>query len=268
MKKLILTATVVAITGFTAINAQTTSPAQTKDTTSTSSGQGTTSSQGQGSTAAGTGNTGTNSSGTTNTGTNSSGTTNTGTNSSGTTTTGTSSTGATNTGTNSTGTATTGTNSAGTTTTGTAAPTGDVVQAISTSGYNASLTTAIKTAGLDQTLKGAGPFTVFAPSDQAFVAVPAGDSLLTQQAKLAKTLKHHVVVGQYTKDDIIKALTVGRGSTTLKTIDGDVLTLKVNASKNLELSDASGNTALVTVFDIKGTNGTAHVINNVLVPKQ
>ncbi|WP_083256958.1 fasciclin domain-containing protein [Arcticibacter eurypsychrophilus] len=212
MKNLIITAAVVAITGFTAINAQTTSPAETQDTTSTSTGQATTPTQGQDSTATG--------------------------------------------------------QNTGTTSTGTASPAGDVVQAISTSGYNASLTTAIKTAGLDQTLKGAGPFTIFAPSDQAFIAVPAGDSLLTQQAKLAKVLKHHVVVGQYTKDDIIKALTVGKGSTTLKTIDGDVLTLKVNESKNLELSDAFGNKALVTVFDIKGTNGTAHVINSVLVPKQ
>ncbi|EOR96576.1 hypothetical protein ADIARSV_0207 [Arcticibacter svalbardensis MN12-7] len=218
MKNLILTAAVVAITGFTAINAQTTSPAQTQDSTSTTTGQ--TPVQGQDSSA--TGQTSTS----------------------------------------------TGTSSTGTTTTGAAAATGDIVQAISTSGYNASLTTAIKTAGLDQTLKGAGPFTIFAPSDQAFVAVPAGDSLLTQQAKLTKTLKHHVVAGTYTKDDIIKALTVGKGSTTLKTIEGDVLTLKVNESKNLELSDASGNKALVTVFDIKGTNGTAHVINNVLVPKQ
>jgi len=210
MKNLILTAAVVAITGLTAIKAQTTSPAQNQDTTSKSAGQATSPAQGKDSTAAG----------------------------------------------------------QTTSSTANAAPTGDLIQAIATSGYNASLSTAIKTAGLDQTLKGAGPFTVFAPSDQAFVAVPAGDSLLTHQAKLAQTIKHHVVVGRYTKDDIIKALTVGKGSTTLKTIDGGVLTLKVNESKNLELSDASGNKALVTVFDIKGTNGTAHVINSVLVPKQ
>ena len=87
-----------------------------------------------------------------------------------------------------------------------AAPTGDVTHAIGASGYNASLATAIKTAGLETTLKGAGPFTVFAPSDQAFASVPAGDSLLTQQPKLAAALKNHIISGKYSKDDIIKAL--------------------------------------------------------------
>lgn len=149
-----------------------------------------------------------------------------------------------------------------------AAPSGDVTQAIAASGYNASLATAIKTAGLESTLKGSGPFTVFAPSDQAFASVPAGDSLLTQQPKLAATLKNHIVSGKYTKDDIIKALTAGKGVATLNTIEGGTVTLKVNENKNLELSDASGNKALVTVFDVQGTNGTVHVINNVLVPKQ
>src|SRR5690606_7024216 len=130
------------------------------------------------------------------------------------------------------------------------------------------LATAIKTTGLESTLKGAGPFTVFAPSDQAFAAVPAGDSLLTQQPKLTATLKNHIVAGKYTKDDIIKALTAGKGVATLNTIEGGKVTLKVNENKNLELSDAFGNKALVTVFDVEGTNGTVHVINNVLVPKQ
>ncbi|MGV3705991.1 MAG: fasciclin domain-containing protein [Arcticibacter sp.] len=148
------------------------------------------------------------------------------------------------------------------------APSGDVTQAIASSGYNASLATAIKNAGLESTLKGAGPFTVFAPSDQAFASVPAGDSLLTQQPKLAATLKNHIVNGKYSKDDIIKALTAGKGVATLNTIDGSTVTLKVNENKNLELSDAAGNKALVTVFDVEGTNGTVHVINNVLVPKQ
>lgn len=149
-----------------------------------------------------------------------------------------------------------------------AAPSGDVIQAIGASGYNASLATAIKTTGLESTLKGAGPFTVFAPSDQAFAAVPAGDSLLTQQPKLTAALKNHIVSGKYSKDDIIKALTAGKGVATLNTIEGGKVTLKVNENKNLELSDAFGNKALVTVFDVEGTNGTVHVINNVLIPKQ
>lgn len=145
-----------------------------------------------------------------------------------------------------------------------AAASGTVLQAISASGYNTMLSNVIKTAGLESTLTGAGPYTVFAPSDQAFTGLTAADSLLKDPSKLTPLIRHHIVSGTYTKDDIIKALTVGKGSTTLKTIDGSTLTLKVNASKNLELSDPEGHTALVTVFDLKGTNGVAHVINGIL----
>lgn len=149
-----------------------------------------------------------------------------------------------------------------------ASASGDVTQAIAQSGYNSMITAAIKTAGLESTLHGAGPFTVFAPADQAFTAGSKADSLLKDPAKLTPVLRNHIVTGKYTKDDIIKALTAGRGTTTLTTIDGAKLTLKVNASKNLELSDAAGNTALVTVFDLNGSNGVAHVINNVLLPQK
>lgn len=147
------------------------------------------------------------------------------------------------------------------------AASGDVLQAISQSGYNTMFRTSIKTAGLESTLTGAGPYTVFAPSDQAFTAGSKADSLLKDPAKLTPVLRGHVVNGKYTKDDIIKALTAGKGTATMTTIDGGTLTLKVNASKNLELSDSAGNTALVTVFDLQGTNGVAHVINNVLLAK-
>ena len=146
---------------------------------------------------------------------------------------------------------------------------GDILQAISATGYNALLATAIKTAGLESTLQGSGPFTVFAPSDQGFTdAKVAVDSLMKDQQKLGTVLRNHVVQGRYTKNDIIKALSAGKGKTTLTTIDGNTLTLQVNANKNLELSDAAGNTALVTVFDQQATNGVVHVINNVLMPKE
>ncbi len=146
-----------------------------------------------------------------------------------------------------------------------AAATGNVIQAISQSGYNTILAGAIKTAGLESTLEDSGPYTVFAPSDQAFTNGSKADSLLKDPAKLAPVLRNQIVKGQYTKADIIKALTAGKGVATLTTIDGGTLTLKVNANKNLELSDTAGNTALVTVFDLQGTNGVAHVINNVLL---
>lgn len=145
---------------------------------------------------------------------------------------------------------------------------GDVVQALSRSGYNTTLTAAIKSAGLETTLNTGGPYTIFAPSDQAFTSAPQADSLLKNPAKLTPVLRNLIVMGKYTKADIIKALTAGKGTATLNTIDGSALTLKVNANKNLELSDAAGHTALVTVFDLEGSNGVAHVINSVLMPKQ
>ncbi len=147
------------------------------------------------------------------------------------------------------------------------AASGDVLQAISQSGYNTIFRTSITTAGLESTLTGAGPYTVFAPSDQAFSAGSKADSLLKDPTKLTPVLRGHIVNGKYTKDDIIKALTAGKGTATMTTIDGGTLTLKVNASKNLELSDSAGNTALVTVFDLQGANGVGHVINNVLLAK-
>jgi uncharacterized surface protein with fasciclin (FAS1) repeats len=155
----------------------------------------------------------------------------------------------------------TNTSASGTGTTGM----GDVVSAISKTGYNATFGTAIKTAGLESALQGAGPYTIFAPSDQALTTASAAASWLNDKAKLETVLKSHVVSGKYTKDDIIKALSAGKGKATLNTIDGGTVTLKVNANKNLELSDTKGNSALVTVFDQQATNGVVHVINGVLM---
>lgn len=154
---------------------------------------------------------------------------------------------------------------AATGTSATATASGDVVTAITKSGYNTVLGTAIKTAGLESTLKGAGPFTVFAPADEAFAGGKA-EALTKDKAKLGKVLQYHVVKGKFTKDEIVKALTTGKGKTELPTVDGSKLTLKVNDQSQLEISDAQGNTAQVSVFDIPGTNGVVHVINNVLTP--
>jgi uncharacterized surface protein with fasciclin (FAS1) repeats len=152
------------------------------------------------------------------------------------------------------------------------APTGtsnDIVGVLGSTADFAPLALDVKAADLEPTLKGAGPFTVFAPNDVAFSKVPKPtmDDLMKDHAKLAKVLKYHVVAGKYTKADIIKALSAGKGKTTLKTVDGDVLTLSVNDKSNLQIVDAKGNASLVISFDTMASNGVIHGLNGVLMPQ-
>ncbi|WP_205411207.1 fasciclin domain-containing protein [Mucilaginibacter pineti] len=162
-----------------------------------------------------------------------------------------------------------------TTTTGTAAtPTtpsgsGDLVGVLNSSTTFAPLALAVKSAELDATLKGPGPYTIFAPNDVAFSKVPkpAMDDLMKDHAKLAKLLKYHVVAGKYTKADIIKALTVGKGKAALKTVDGETLNLSVNDKSELQIVDAKGNAAQVISFDTMASNGVVHGLNGVLMPQ-
>jgi uncharacterized surface protein with fasciclin (FAS1) repeats len=160
--------------------------------------------------------------------------------------------------------------STNTTTSATTATAGasDVVGALgSNPDYTTSLN-AVKTAGLDATLKTGGPYTIFAPNNAAFSALaPAKlDSLMKDPAKLATVLKGHVVTGKYAKADIIKALNAGKGKATLTTIDGQTLTLSVTADKKLQLANAAGNTAQVILYDLVGANGVVNGLNGVLAP--
>nr|WP_221284611.1 fasciclin domain-containing protein [Mucilaginibacter sp. SP1R1] len=150
-----------------------------------------------------------------------------------------------------------------------AAASSDVVGVLSTTTDYAPLALAIKSADLEATLKGPGPFTIFAPNDVAFSKIPKPtmDELMKDHAKLAKILKYHVVAGKYTKTDIIKALGAGKGKAVLKTIDGESLTLSVNDKSNLQITDAKGNSALVIAFDLMATNGVVHGLNGVLMPQ-
>lgn len=143
----------------------------------------------------------------------------------------------------------------------------NVVQAIAGSGYNNVLSSAIKSSGVDQALVAGEKYTIFAPNDKAFTDNKASLEPLTKDAaKEQKVLKKHIVKGEYTKTDILKALNASKTrSLALTTIDGDKLTLRVNEQKHLEIADATGNKAEVTVFDVKGTNGVAHVVDNVLL---
>jgi uncharacterized surface protein with fasciclin (FAS1) repeats len=145
-----------------------------------------------------------------------------------------------------------------------ATPTGDALATISANtDYNV-FGIAIRAANLGATLKGTGPITVFAPNNAAFSNLTSGklDSLMQDPAKLATILKGHIVNGKYDKAAIIK--TLGSGTPTLKTIDGQTLTLSVNAKKNLEITDSQGNKTDVIAFDMLATNGVIIGVNAIL----
>jgi uncharacterized surface protein with fasciclin (FAS1) repeats len=151
-----------------------------------------------------------------------------------------------------------------TTTTTTTTGASDVVGALASNPDYSTALTAVKAAGLDSTLKTGGPYTIFAPNNVAFSNLKQ-DSLLKDPAKLATLLKGHVVKGKYSKADIIKALNAGKGKASLTTIDGQPLTLSLVGSK-LQLTNAAGSSAQVTLFDLIGANGIVNGINGVLMP--
>lgn len=144
----------------------------------------------------------------------------------------------------------------------------DVVGALASNADYSTALADVKAAGLEATLKTGGPYTIFAPNNAAFSALPPAklDSLVKDPAKLATVLKGHVVTGKYAKADIIKALNAGKGKATLTTIDGQTLTLSVTADKKLQLSNAAGNTSQVILYDLVGANGVVNGLNAVLVP--
>jgi uncharacterized surface protein with fasciclin (FAS1) repeats len=131
------------------------------------------------------------------------------------------------------------------------------------------LVAAVKAAGLVDTLESPGPFTVFAPTNEAFSALPAGtvDNLLKPENKdqLKKVLTYHVVSGTMDSKAIMKAIKDGGGKATLTTVEGGTLTAAMKGGK-LMLTDEKGGTAIVTIKDVYQSNGVIHVINAVLLP--
>jgi len=150
-----------------------------------------------------------------------------------------------------------------------AAPAGDVVDLAIGSPDHSTLVAAVKAAGLVDTLKGKGPFTVFAPTNAAFDALPAGtvDTLLkpANKATLTSVLTYHVVAGKVDANTLAAQIKAGGGKTALKTAQGETLTARVVGGK-VQLTDAKGNTANVTTADLRGSNGVVHVIDRVLMP--
>jgi transforming growth factor-beta-induced protein len=137
-----------------------------------------------------------------------------------------------------------------------AASAGDIVQVATSAGSFTTLLKAATAAGLVDTLKGAGPYTVFAPTDAAFAALPAGtlDALLKDPAKLKDILLYHVVSGKVTADQVVKL-------TSATTVEGKAITITVKNGV-VYLND----TVKVVTTDIPASNGVIHVIDAVLLP--
>lgn len=131
------------------------------------------------------------------------------------------------------------------------------------------LVKAVQAAGLADTLSGAGPFTVFAPTDQAFSALPAGalDSLLAPNAKqqLTTVLTHHVVSGRLDAAAIQSQIEAGGGTAQLSTVSGQPLTATI-VNGNVQLRSSAGSVGFVDQADVPASNGVVHIINGVLIP--
>jgi uncharacterized surface protein with fasciclin (FAS1) repeats len=135
---------------------------------------------------------------------------------------------------------------------------------------HSTLVAAVKAADLVATLQSAGPFTVFAPTNNAFAKLPKGtvENLLKPENKatLAKILTYHVVAGNLDAASVLKAIKDGMGKVTLKTVSGGALTASLKEGKVI-LTDEKGGIATVTATDLKAGNGVIHVIDTVLLPK-
>src|SRR5580693_5308084 len=149
-------------------------------------------------------------------------------------------------------------------------PSKNIVQNAVNSQDHTTLVAAVKAAGLVDTLSGAGPFTVFAPTNEAFAKLPAGtvDNLLKPENKatLTKVLTYHVVPGRMTAANLMKAVKDGEGQAKLKTVSGDWLIVKSAGPGKLSVTDAKGDVAMVTIADVMQSNGVIHVLDTVLLP--
>jgi uncharacterized surface protein with fasciclin (FAS1) repeats len=149
-------------------------------------------------------------------------------------------------------------------------PTRNIVQNAVNSKDHTTLVAAVKAAGLVDTLSGSGPFTVFAPTNEAFAKLPAGtvENLVKPENKatLTKILTYHVVPGRMTAVNLMKAVKDGEGMARLKTVAGGDLIVKQAAPGKLSITDAKGGTSMVTIADVLQSNGVIHVVDTVLLP--
>ncbi|MFJ3047036.1 fasciclin domain-containing protein [Herbaspirillum chlorophenolicum] len=149
-------------------------------------------------------------------------------------------------------------------------PSKDIVDNAVNSADHTTLVAAVKAAGLVDTLKGKGPFTVFAPVNSAFAALPAGtvDTLLKPESKamLTKILTYHVVAGKLDMKELVKLIKAGGGTAELKTVSGGKLWVMMNGPHNIVLKDEKGGIADISTYDVYQSNGVIQVIDRVLLP--
>jgi uncharacterized surface protein with fasciclin (FAS1) repeats len=145
----------------------------------------------------------------------------------------------------------------------------NIIQNAVNSKDHTTLVAAVKAGGLVETLQGAGPFTVFAPTNAAFAALPAGtvETLLKPENKSAldKILTYHVVPGRLDSRMLGQQIAMGGGKAVLKTVEGESLTLQ-GSGKNLIVTDEKGGTAHITITDVYQSNGVIQVVDRVLMP--
>jgi uncharacterized surface protein with fasciclin (FAS1) repeats len=148
-------------------------------------------------------------------------------------------------------------------------PTKNIVENAMNSQDHTTLVAAVKAGGLVDTLEGAGPFTVFAPTNEAFAALPDGTvaTLLKPENKgmLDKVLTYHVVAGRLDTKVLDKMIANGDGKAMLKTVQGDMLTV-MGHGKILTVTDDKGNTAMITIPNVYQSNGVIQVVDKVLMP--
>jgi len=149
-------------------------------------------------------------------------------------------------------------------------PTKNIVENAVNSKDHTTLVAAVKAAGLVETLESAGPFTVFAPTNEAFDKLPKGtvDNLVKPENKatLTKILTYHVVAGRLSADDLMAKIKMGKGKAELKTVQGGSLWAMMDGKK-LYLVDEKGGKSWITIADVNQSNGVIHVVNTVLMPK-
>ena len=145
----------------------------------------------------------------------------------------------------------------------------DIVDNAVNSADHTTLVAAVKAAGLVETLKGKGPFTVFAPTNEAFDKLPAGTvgmlTMAENKATLTKILTYHVLAGRFDSKAIAKQIKAGRGQAQFKTVSGGTLTAMMSG-KDLILRDEKGGTARVSISNVYQSNGVIHVVDTVLMP--
>jgi uncharacterized surface protein with fasciclin (FAS1) repeats len=148
-------------------------------------------------------------------------------------------------------------------------PTKNIVENAMNSADHTTLVAAVKAAGLVDTLSGAGPFTVFAPTNAAFEKLPAGtvDTLLKPENKkmLTDVLTYHVIAGKMSAADLAKAIEAGGGSAKLTTVEGGTLTATMSGN-TITLTDEKGGKSTVTQGDVMQSNGVIHVVDTILMP--